>query len=79
MDSEKVRVDSKDDVQIDYNATLESLTTDVLRSESEFIGSEPLTIKTTNAQEIYNNYQMYPKVLVFDLRDSSRYQYCHLK
>ena len=79
MDSERTRVDSKDEIEVDYDNLLENLTADDLKSESGFLGFEPFTIKTTNAQEIYNYYQMFPKVLVFDLRDSTRYQDCNLK
>ena len=77
MDSAKV--DGQEACNIDYDSLLDSLTSEIYKSEIDFLGSEPMTIKTTNAQEIYNHYQMYPKILVFDLRDSSRYGECHLK
>jgi hypothetical protein len=79
MDSVRTRTDVVDDSQINYDCLLDSLSPESYQSEVEFIGLEPLAIKTTNAQELYNHYQMYPSILVFDLRDSSRYQDCHLK
>ena len=49
----------------EYDTMLEKLTEEDFKRELEFLGSEPLVIKTTNAQEIYNYYQMYsPNVMV---------------
>lgn len=63
----------------DYESILGNLTEEDISSETDFIGPEPLTIRTTNAQEIYNTYQMYSNTLVFDLRSSRLYKSCHLK
>jgi len=79
MDSERTRADVQDDSKLDYDCLLGSISADSFKSEMDFLGSEPLTVKTTNAQDIYNQLQMYPKVLVFDLRDRKRYKLCHLK
>jgi hypothetical protein len=47
-----------------FDEMLEALTEEDFKAEIDFIGTDPLTIKTTSAQEIFNCYQMFPKVLV---------------
>lgn len=79
MDSDRNKIDSAATSKVDYDALLDSITPETISSEVEFIGLEPFTVKTTNAMELYNHYQMYPKIIVFDLRDSSRYKESHLK
>lgn len=62
-----------------FNQMLENINEEEIKSEIGYIGTDPYTFKTTNAQEIYNHYQMFPKILVFDLRSSQRFNKCHLK
>lgn len=69
--------DSPDDDA--YRTKLEQLTTEEIKDELDFLGSEPIKIKTTIAQEIYNSYQMFPKVMVWDMRSSKHYSMSHLK
>jgi predicted protein tyrosine phosphatase len=64
---------------MEYDEVLDNLNGDEIQAEIDFIGKEPLTIKTTNAQDIYNQYQMFPKILVFDLRSRKLYKNSHLK
>lgn len=61
-----------------YDGILESLGEEDFKQEIDFIGSEPVRIKTTNAQQIYNFYQIFPQVLICDMRDSSHFNNCHL-
>jgi len=50
--------------QQEYLKKLENLTDEEYKSETSFIGSEPLRIKTISAQDIYNYIQMFPSYLV---------------
>lgn len=79
MDSAKDISRASDSAPIDYEQLLDSISEEDIQSEVDFIGVEPITIKTTNAQEIYNHYQMFPKILVFDLRSGKLYNNSHLK
>lgn len=79
MDSHKDCVRGESSPSFDYEGLLNTIKEEEIKNSIEFLGSEPLTIKTTNAQEIYNYYQMFPKILVFDLRSTKRYMDCHLK
>ena len=47
-----------------YDEMLENITEEECKKEINFIGQEPFKIKTTNAQQIYNFYQIFPQVLV---------------
>ena len=53
---------------ISYDSILSNLSEEDYKAEIDFLGLEPLKIKTINAQQIFNYYQMFPKILVFDLR-----------
>ena len=53
---------------ISYDSILSNLSEEDYKAEVDFLGLEPLKIKTINAQQIFNYYQMFPKILVFDLR-----------
>ena len=62
-----------DPIGMTYDEMLFSFTEEDFKSEISFIGSEPLKIKTANAQEFYNLYQLYPKVIMFDMRSRTNY------
>lgn len=79
MDSQKDCARGESSPSFDYEALLDTIKEEEIKSSLGYIGTEPLTIKTTNAQEIYNHFQMFPKILVFDLRSTKRYKNCHLK
>ena len=70
---------SFDPVPMSYDEMLFGLTEEDYKAEINFIGSDPLTIKTANAQEFYNYYQLYPKVIMFDMRSRTNYANCQLK
>jgi hypothetical protein len=47
---------------------------------AKFIGSdEPLKIQTTNAQEVYNHYQVFKseEILILDFRSQKAFEDCH--
>lgn len=68
------RAESSATSHLIYDKMLNDLTEEDVKNEIDFIGSEPITIKTTNAQEMYNFYQMYwPNVMVFDMRASKNF------
>jgi protein-tyrosine phosphatase len=78
MDSEyktKVKCSSP----VDFDQILDNLSEEEIREELDFIGLDPIKIKTTNAQDIYNQYQIFPRILVFDLRSMTLYKTWHLK
>jgi hypothetical protein len=78
MDSEyktKVKCSSP----VDFDQILDNLSEEENREELDFIGLDPIKIKTTNAQDIYNQYQIFPRILVFDLRSMTLYKTWHLK
>jgi hypothetical protein len=58
---------------------LDNLTEEDFKAEVDFLGYEEIKIKTTNAQEIFNYYQGFPQILVWDMRAKKHYQNCHLK
>jgi len=62
-----------------YEEMIDAITEEDYATEHEFLGKEPFEIKTTNAQGIYNAYQMFPKILVCDMRSQSHYENWHLK
>jgi len=47
-----------------YDEYLLNLTEEDFKQEIDFIGNDPIKIRTTNAQQIYNFYQIFPQVLV---------------
>lgn len=49
---------------LEFDAQLDNLTEEDFKSTIEFIGPDPLKISTINAQDIFNAFQMFPKVLV---------------
>lgn len=53
----------------------------ILKECAEFIGSAPLKIQTTNAQEIYNNLQYFKpsELVVFDFRSKAAFESCHIR
>ena len=59
---------------VDYNSILDSLTKEDIKADIDFLGTEPININTTNAQQIFNHYQMYSNILVFDLRSRKLYK-----
>lgn len=62
-----------------YEDIINEFTEEDFKAEIDFIGQEKLTLKTTNAQEMYNIYQSYPHILVWDLRAKKHYDNWHLK
>jgi rhodanese-related sulfurtransferase len=58
---------------------LDELTKEDFKAEIDFLGLEQMNIKTTNAQEIFNYYQSFPLILIWDMRAKKHYQNCHLK
>jgi hypothetical protein len=59
---------------VDFDQILDTLSEEDIRQELDFIGLDPIKIKTTNAQDIYNQYQIFPRILVFDLRSMTLYK-----
>lgn len=78
MDSE-TQTRCKPSSSPDFDQLLDNLTEEDIRAGIDFVGTDPMKIKTTNAQDIYNQYQIFPRILVFDLRSSTLYKSCHLK
>lgn len=62
-----------------YDDILSEITEEDYKAEIDFIGSEPFRIRTTNAQEFFNNYQLFPKVIIMDMRSKEQYSHCHIK
>jgi rhodanese-related sulfurtransferase len=62
-----------------FDKMLEDLTEEDFKTEVDFIGHEQMSIKTTNAQEIFNYYQHFSKILIIDMRAKKHYDNCHLK
>ena len=73
MDSASISTSCSTTFETDYDEILDNIRDEDISAELDFLGSKKMTIRTTNAQEIYNHYQMFPKILVFDLRDSKLY------
>jgi hypothetical protein len=73
MDSGSNSTSCSTTFETDYDEILDNISDEDISAELEFLGEKKMTIRTTNAQEIYNHYQMFPKILVFDLRDSKLY------
>ena len=65
--------------KVDYSQILKNITEEDFKTSIDFIGSNPIELRTTNAMQIYNYYQMFPKIMVIDLRSTKLYNYCHLK
>ena len=62
-----------------YDEILWEHTEEDYKAEIDFIGSEPFIIKTTNAQEFFNYYQLFPKVIIMDMRSKEQYGHWHIK
>lgn len=62
-----------------YEDILSGFTDEEYKAEIDFIGSEPFRIRTTNAQEFFNHYQLFPKVIIMDMRSKEQYNHCHIK
>lgn len=73
MDPETSSTDCSSSFETYYDEILDNIKDEDISAELDFLGTKKMTIRTTNAQEIYNHYQMFPKILVFDLRDSKLY------
>lgn len=56
-----------------YDIMLDNIEAEDFKKEIEFLGTDPFKVKTTNAQEMFNSFQMFPQVLVLDLRSQKHF------